>query len=213
MDELEILKKDWKKREHSFNQLTEHEIYKMLHKKSSSIVKWILIISICEFFFWISISLILKNNEGITRFYNYDKFHVMLILEIINYFILIYFIIKFFKNYIKINTIQPIGNLIENIINTQKTVRNYIKTIIIYTIVVTFIMFFIQFNFDPEILKIYNKLKSDGNQKIIILLSFITIFVFVGLLSLLIWLFYKLLYGILLKNLYRNYKELKKINY
>ena len=46
MKELDLLKKDWKKNSDSFEQISEKEIYKMIHKKSSSIVKWILIISI-----------------------------------------------------------------------------------------------------------------------------------------------------------------------
>ena len=46
MEELDLLKKYWKKSEDTFEQVSEVEIYKMLHKKSSSIVKWILIISI-----------------------------------------------------------------------------------------------------------------------------------------------------------------------
>jgi hypothetical protein len=50
MKELDLLKKDWKKR--SFEQISELELYKMIHKKSSSIVKWILIISILEVLVW-----------------------------------------------------------------------------------------------------------------------------------------------------------------
>jgi hypothetical protein len=46
MKELDLLKKDWKKSTVSFEQISELELYKMIHKKSSSIVKWILIISI-----------------------------------------------------------------------------------------------------------------------------------------------------------------------
>ena len=37
MDELELLKKDWKKKESSYPKLTYNEIYKLIHKKSSSI--------------------------------------------------------------------------------------------------------------------------------------------------------------------------------
>jgi hypothetical protein len=40
-----FIKKDWQKSDNSFNQISETEIYKMIHKKSSSIVKWILIIA------------------------------------------------------------------------------------------------------------------------------------------------------------------------
>ena len=52
MKELDLLKKDWKKNADSFEQVSESEIYKMIHRKSSSIVKWIFIISIIEFLFW-----------------------------------------------------------------------------------------------------------------------------------------------------------------
>ncbi len=41
MDELDLLKKHWKKDETSFEQVSEKQIYKMIHKSSSSIVKWI----------------------------------------------------------------------------------------------------------------------------------------------------------------------------
>ena len=40
MKELDLLKKDWQKSDNSFEQVSEIEIYKMIHKKSSSIVKW-----------------------------------------------------------------------------------------------------------------------------------------------------------------------------
>ncbi len=37
MEELDLLKKDWKKNQNSYQQISEKEIYNMLHKKSSSI--------------------------------------------------------------------------------------------------------------------------------------------------------------------------------
>ena len=46
MDELDKLKNHWQKSEAAFTQVSEKEIYGMLHKKSSSVVKWILILSI-----------------------------------------------------------------------------------------------------------------------------------------------------------------------
>ena len=48
MKELDLLKKDWKKNAASFVQVSENEIYKMIHKKSSSVVKWIFMISVIE---------------------------------------------------------------------------------------------------------------------------------------------------------------------
>ena len=55
MDELELLKKDWKNNNAQFKQVSENEIYGMLHKSSSSIVKWIFIISILEIILWTSL--------------------------------------------------------------------------------------------------------------------------------------------------------------
>ena len=49
MDDLDLLKKDWKKQEKNLPHLSYDEIYKMIWKRSSSIVKWIFIISIVEF--------------------------------------------------------------------------------------------------------------------------------------------------------------------
>ena len=48
MEELDLLKKAWQKDSHGFEQISEVEIYKMLHAKSSSIVKWIFYISLFE---------------------------------------------------------------------------------------------------------------------------------------------------------------------
>ena len=55
-EELDLLKKAWKKDEHSYEQVTEKQIYAMIHKRSSSIVKWILMISIAELILWSGIS-------------------------------------------------------------------------------------------------------------------------------------------------------------
>ncbi len=52
MDELELLKKDWQnKEEHLPKNLSYDEIYKMIWKKSSSIVKWIFYISLSNLYF------------------------------------------------------------------------------------------------------------------------------------------------------------------
>ena len=49
VDELELLKKDWQKKDEYLPKLSYDEIYQMIWKKSSSIVKWIFYISIIEF--------------------------------------------------------------------------------------------------------------------------------------------------------------------
>jgi hypothetical protein len=211
MDELEILKKDWKKNENSFNQISEKEIYGMLHKRSSSIVKWIFMISVGEFLLYIIASLVLKNNESIIKFNALDEYHILIILEIISYLILGFFMIKFYWNYKKINANQSIKNLIKNILDTRKTVKTYIKIIIAYSTFTALIIPVIQFNYDPELIKMYNEVVKSGNETLFLILSLFFTLVFIGIFILFIWLFYKLIYGILLKRLYNNYEELKKL--
>ena len=99
MDELEILKKDWKKREHSFNQLTEKDIYKMLHKRSSSIVKWILIISILEIVLWLTLSFFTTDEHYFKTLEIYHLNKIIPVITIINYGIIIFFIFQFYKNF------------------------------------------------------------------------------------------------------------------
>ena len=65
MDELELLKKDWQKQEQGLPKLSYDQIYNMIWKKSSSVVKWIFYVSIVEFLFWITISFIPLGSKGI----------------------------------------------------------------------------------------------------------------------------------------------------
>ena len=68
MEELDLLKKHWNKEEVSFEQVSEKQIYKMIHKSSSSIVKWIFIISILEFLLWSLMSFFMKDSEVMRQF-------------------------------------------------------------------------------------------------------------------------------------------------
>ena len=99
MDELELLKKDWKKDNVTYPKLTYNEIYKMILKKSSSIVKWIFIISIIEFVFWLAVSFFLKDTDNMKRFDTYNANSYLMPLMVVSYIILAYFFYLFFKNY------------------------------------------------------------------------------------------------------------------
>ncbi|HEX8017434.1 MAG TPA: hypothetical protein VF465_19555, partial [Flavobacterium sp.] len=83
MKELDLLKKDWKKNADSFEQISEKEIYKMIHKKSSSTVKWILIISILEVLFWTA-SNYFSNIDDILKKINHPE--IILYMEVLMYF-------------------------------------------------------------------------------------------------------------------------------
>lgn len=205
MDELELLKKDWKKRESSFQQIGEKEIYGMLHKRSSSIVKWILIISILEFLFLrvLDVSIFLDDEYSKKmkehHIYDFEK-----IIVIFNLVILLVFIYYFYKNLRTINTSSSVKKLMHDIINTRKIVKIYVWYNLILVGITSAVVIYSQFMYDKAINKLYDK-----HQLFFILGGFI----FVVVILFLFWLFYKLLYGILMRRLQKNYDELKKIDY
>ena len=201
MDVLDLLKKDWKKKEHSFDQISENEIYSMLHKRSSSIVKWILIISILEFVILNGLGFVISNKE----IEDFEKLHpYFYIIEKANYIILLGFIYMFYKNYKTVSAMDSSKKLIQDIIKTRKTVNIYIYwNIFISCFLGTF-----------GVIDGFNKGIGDTNSSHAELstLTYILIFGFTLLLVFGIIIgFYKLLYGILLNRLNKNYKELMKL--
>ena len=132
MEELDLLKKDWQKSGDSFEQVLEVEIYKMLHTKSSSIVKWILIISVLEFLFWSLLTVFLNDDTYQSKMQEYGIENLMFALNCINYLVIVVFIYLFYKNYKTISTTDSTNQLMKNILKTRKTVQNYIcdKTLI-----------------------------------------------------------------------------------
>lgn len=199
INELDLLKKDWKKKT-NFEQVTESDIYKMIHKKSSSIVKWILIISILEFFILNGISFLVNNEE-------YNSFLLvhpyLAIFEKVNYIVIIGFIYLFYKNYKTICILDSSKKLIKDILNTKRVVNFYIYwNVLVSTIFAAY-----------GLIDGFTKAFNNVNSKILITSTkFYVIFgVAMVLLIGVILIFYHLLYGLLLNKLKSNYNELKKI--
>ena len=211
MKELDVLKKAWKKEENSYDQVTEKDIYGMLHQKSSSIVKWILIISILEFAFWNVFAFVFSDDKYNAKLQSYGIENIMMIVNVINYIIVVGFIYAFYKNYRSISTLDSTSTLMQSIVSTRRTVQNYIwynLFIITLTIIISIVM---MFTHNPEVTEIMQQQVSEGHESIFICVCVALSILFIGLIIGLFWLFYKLLYGILLKKLFTNYKELKKI--
>ena len=211
MDELELLKKDWKKDDSNFPKISYNEIYKMILKKSSSIVKWIFFISLMEFVFWTIIAFTFKDSKSIREFDKMDTDYIMIPLTILGYMILGYFFYLFFKNYRTISATDNAKVLMENILNTRRTVKNYVAFNLIFIVIGSAAAMYIQFDQNPAIISMSHKAAADGNLLVfyarIILMTAVFL---VGAIAILLF-FYWLIYGILLKKLNRNYKELKKL--
>jgi len=212
MDQLESLKKEWQSRDQKFPKLTYRDIYPMLLKKSSSIVKWIVVISLCEILFWTVLAFFIP--ETSKKFNNEMGLKsTFLIINIFNYAVVLVFIYLFWKNYKKIQVTNSIKNLMGNILRTRKTVNYFVY----YNIGMAAILMLginIYYYFNKE--KLYDILKNDDIYGSIppetfttsfFLLQFAAGVILIGVLIL----FYWVIYGLLLRRLKRNYRELKKI--
>ncbi|WP_111708108.1 hypothetical protein [Lutibacter citreus] len=211
MDELDLLKKDWKKQDANFPKLSYNEIYKIIHKKSSSIVKWILFICIAELLFWSSLNLLVPEKY----LEIYEKFNLrtfLYITQTVHYLIVLIFIYLFYKNYKAISVTETTNNLMHKIIKTRKTVNYYVYYNIALYIILSVIVNFIMFS-NPETmietLNPNNEIDVSGDKFLNIMLigQIITFVVIIGLL----WVYYQIIYGILLKRLNKNYKELETL--
>ncbi len=210
MDELELLKKDWQKKNDQLPKLSYDDIYKMILKKSSSIVKWIFYISIAEFLFWVLIGQIPMEESETDKNFLYTE-TLSWILEGFTYVVMLFFMVKFYLNYKQINNADSAKGLMQKILKTRKTVVNYVwaslSIAILSGIIITIEMLF----YEPEFKSIKENIAAGDNPILIYALMALIIVVCLLLLGGALWLFYRLLYGILLKRLLLNYKELKKL--
>ena len=212
MKELDLLKKDWNKKETEFPKLSYNDIYKLIHKKSSSIVKWIFIICIGELLFWTILNFLIPDSYlDIYKEFHLDKF--LYATQILHYVILFVFIYLFYRNFKAICVKDTTNQLMKSIIKTRKTVNYYVYyNIILYAIIS--IVFNITMFSQPDIL--IDVMNPNGNDvdsslfiNIMLIVQIATFFIICGLL----WLYYRIIYGILLKKLTRNYKELESLEF
>ena len=212
MEELDLLKKDWKKNENSFKQISENEIYKMIHKNSSSVVKWIMIIGIAEFIIISGLGIFVSDDNYAKTL---EKNHVatlMSVLTYVNYAVVIGFIYLFYKNFKNISTTDSVRKLMKNILNTRKTVQYYVWYNLATFVLISIIIIFSFCYYDENFINMINKIETQKNSGWIWTLTIGMFVITFSVMFTILWLFYKLIYGILLRKLNRNYQELKKID-
>jgi hypothetical protein len=210
MDELDVLKKQWQSRDQELPKLTFEEIYNMILKKSSSIVKWIFIISILELLFWVGLIFILPESYmDVTEELGMGK--LIFYSNIVHFIIFITFIVLFYKNYKTIQVTESTAMLMTSILRTRKTVRYFVYYNIGMFIVSSIVMNIIYYMNSDKLYELMN-FASSGIPKENFALFFIISQVVVGIIFVaVLMLFYWLVYGLLLRRLKSNYKELKKM--
>src|SRR5699024_5914284 len=213
MNELDLLKKHWQKTDKNLPKYSYEQLYQMIHKKSSSIVKWILYISLIEFAVWGALYFVIPqeshefNKEmGIAR--------NMLISSIVSLIIFLFFVGLFYYNYSKIKITDSVKELMRSILRTRQTVYLFIIWNIVSSVIVI-ILISLHYSRNKEkllefILKQNPTLNIENTEAVItsFFISFgVTAVILIGVLLLL----YRIFYMRLLKRLKSNYKQLQDI--
>lgn len=215
--DLDNLKKTWQE-QNVAPKYDSSEIESMLNKSSSNYVKYILWISIAEFLVILVmnlyysfvgndsksfINILLKLGIQDTVDLESKLGNLNFCLKMVSLAITGYFVFQFYRTYIKINVESNLKKLILQIIKFKKTVHLFILAniglLILYTIILTIFTFWV--------LDIQH-IELDHPTLIGMYVGF---FCMLLLSVLLIWAYYRLAYGIILKKLEKNLCELKKI--
>ena len=216
--DLDSFKSTWQKQPVE-NKYNDSEILKMLNRKSRNYMKYIFWISTAEFLFFTLfgfyyiiqdkdsnsfMSLLLKlgveRNDELTS--NLES--IYLIIKITTLIVTGFFVIKFYQNYRRIKIEEDLKAFITRIIGFKKTVNAFILTniflFIIFTTVFTGFVFYVV---NHQNIHLEPATKN----------GFITAIIVSTLLCVvLIWLYYRLVYGIIMGRLDKNLKQLKEID-
>ena len=213
MDDLDLLKQKWQSVEQELPKLSYGDIHQMLLKKSSSIVKWIFLISIAELLFWTILAFFVpESSKAINESMGLKT--AFIVINIIHYAIFSVFIYLFYKNYRSIKVTDTIKDLMRSILNTRKTVKNFVIYNVSASILLLFGVNLVYYTKKDQLYTLmvenyegYGAIPKESFTS----LFFISQIIFGVLLVGLILLFYRIVYGILLKRLQHNYTELGKM--
>ncbi len=213
LDELELLKRDWQRREQELPKLSYEQIHRMIWKKSSSLVRWIFYISILEFLAPHLLYLLPSFRDGM----NYEVAEnlgikaLLIGLTVVQYGVALYFIVQFYRRYREISVLDSARNLMNRIIRTRKTVMHYI-VFCLSMILVFFGVFIAGIFFTDDLmgsLHLNQPTNTDPEH-----LKWVVMGIMAGagiLFTAVMGGVYFLLYGLLTRKLYRNYQELKRM--
>ena len=204
MENLDHLKDIWKNQGESPMTFSKEDIFDMVHRRSSSIVKWILIISVLEFALPYMILPFTGLNAGKKVYEQYDLnlSHLITYYSAFHFIVIGIFIYYFYRNYKNISVGSSVKDLLSNILRTRSTVKFYIYyniTIMGILGIHSFYMIFHSRSFLKQL--------PEGTDMTLIWIVAIGLY---SIALLVIWIFYRLVYGFFLRKLKRNYAELKK---
>lgn len=215
--DLDSFKKTWQEQPVK-PKYDNNEILKMLNKKSRNYMKYIFWISVVEFLFFsvLSVFYLIQSNESDSFLSILEKMgvhrdsqlvtkldNIYLIVKILSLVVTGFFVLKFYQNYRKIKIEEDLKLFIIRIITFKKTVNAFILTNI--GLLLVLMSAFIGFTF--YIINIQNIKVSNST-----LIGFLVGFIIGTILCVsLIWVYYRLVYGIIMSRLDKNLNQLKEI--
>ena len=153
----------------------------------------------------------IKDNENQQRFDEYGMEYITMPLMITGYVVLFYFFVLFYRNYKSISTTVNSKALMEQILKTRKTVKYYVVFNLIFLYISMAIGVMIELNKNPDVLLQTSKFTESGDFYIFYGIVILITLLAMGVITVFFLIFYFLIFGILLKKLKKNYKELKAI--
>ena len=127
-------------------------------------------------------------------------------INVISYAVIFLFVYLLWKAQSAISVTDNARKLMKSILKTRKIIKYYVLFNIFLALISFPIVLYLSINEHPEI---QNQLNAATSTQLFAM-SAVSI-VIVAVFLLFFWLFYKLIYGILIKRLTRNYNELKKL--
>ena len=213
MDELELLKKDWKEnKSDDFKNYTEKELFAMTKKRSVSIAKWVFIIALLELGFWFLIGYLMPSSSEDKEYYEalnsspLIKGILYVLGEFAVYLPFVFIGSLLYLNF-KIRTEENPKKLMEKILLMKKCIQWYIRIflgeVVVFFIISMILTFYIE----------YNTLEGKELEELyfMIFIMFIPFLMIIFIFVLFLRFIYHLVYGNLLQKLKQNYEELSRM--
>ena len=213
MDELELLKKDWKEnKSDDFKNYTEKELFAMTKKRSVSIAKWVFIIALLELGFWFLIGYLMPSSSEDKEYYEalnsspLIKGILYVLGEFAVYLPFVFIGSLLYLNF-KIRTEENPKKLMEKILLMKKCIQWYIKIflgeVVVFFIISMILTFYIE----------YNTLEGAELEELYLFafVMFIPLLMIIFIFALFLRFIYHLVYGKLLHKLKQNYEELSRM--
>ena len=208
MDELELLKKDWKEnKSDDFKNYTEKELFAMTKKRSVSIAKWVFIIALLELGFWFLIGYLMPSSSEDKEYYEVlnssplIKGILYVLGEFATYLPYVFIGLLLYLNF-KIKREENPKKLMEKILLMKKCIQWYIR-IFLGEVALFFII--------SMALSFYTNYYILEGEELVALFVSVMLIVFIFIFVLFLRFIYHLVYGKLLHKLKQNYEELSRM--